>query len=179
MTMNADNTAISLINRQNADVKADTAAALALATKAATRVDTTAGDNALIALTAELVILDAQADITFPTEQVEPNGIEIASGVVENAAPTLIVMALTEPGVITDETGFTISGSTLATAISGAAISGSGFGILTLTANGAVANGETVLITYNGATGNLVNKNNAGDAAGTITAMEVTNNVAA
>lgn len=176
-TQNADNAAVTLLNRQNADAKSDSAAALALATKAAERVNTTAGDNALIAIAAELVIMDAQADITFPVSQLESNGIKIASGVVENAAPTLIVLELTEPGVITDETGFTISGSTLATSISGAAISGSGFGVLTLTANGAVANGETVLISYNGATGNLVNKNNAGDTAASVTELEVTNNV--
>lgn len=178
MATDNNNQNVGVINRQNADAKSDSAAALAAATKAADRVNTTAGDNALIALTAELVIMDAQADITFPVEQVEPNGLKIASGVVENAAPTLIVLALTEPGVITDETGFTISGSTLATAISGAAISGAGFGVLTLTANGVVANGETVLISYNGVTGNLVNKNNAGDTAASITELEVTNNVA-
>lgn len=174
-TTNATNKAATASNRSNADVKSLTAQIAALNQTAKERIDTTAGDTAAAEIVTQITALNAQADIVYPVTDLEPAGIEIVSGVVEDAAPTAIVMQLNQPGDITDETGFTISGSTAATSISAAAVVG---GVLTLTANGAVANGETVLISYNGATGNLVNDNNAGDAAGSITDMEVTNNVA-
>lgn len=73
-----------------------------------------------------------------------------------------------------DGTGYSISGSTAATAVTNVEALGS---TLTLTLNGAVANGETVLTSYDGL-GSLVNADYPTIAAAAYADLPVTNNVA-
>ena len=75
MTDNAQKQAQTKINRQNADAKSIGVELNKLAVIYGDRVDTTAGDAAVTEIKAQVVILDAQADITFPVVKLEADTI--------------------------------------------------------------------------------------------------------
>jgi len=163
------------INRQNADAKELGTQINALAVVYGDRVNTSAGDDAVIAIANSVIDLFVQADITFPVVKFDGHPTpEILSAEVGDAASTLVSLQYNTEVALTDETGFTISGSTLATSITFASVQGDK-SVVHLTCNDAVANGETILITY--ASGNIVSLAD-GDAAIDQADVAVTNNVA-
>lgn len=101
----------------------------------------------------------------------------LMSAVVENAAPTLVVITFDMAMAVTDDTGFSVTVDGVAATISLAAASTNK---ITLTLSAGVANGEVVLLTYDASAGNAENTNGTPDAVSVDTVNKtVTNNVAA
>lgn len=95
----------------------------------------------------------------------------LVSATIENAAPTDVVMVFSE--VVTGTNlGFTLSGTTSSTFSS---ISGSGTNTITGVLGTAAANGETILLSYNSGTGDIVDGNS--NALASFTDTAVTNNI--
>ena len=103
-------------------------------------------------------------DVTYP---------QLLNAVVENAAPTDIVLTFSEAMTLTN-LGFTAGGTTDTTPNS---LSGSGTTTVTLTLGTAVANGETVTLNYSQAIGDALGA--SGLPLQNITNFPVTNNVGA
>lgn len=101
----------------------------------------------------------------------------LMSAVVENAAPTLVVITFDTAMAVTDETGFSVTVDGEAATISGAAASTNK---ITLTLSAAITNGEALLLTYDASAGNAENTNGTPDVVSVDTVNKtVTNNVAA
>lgn len=112
----------------------------------------------------ELQIAGAAPDVTAPT---------LVSATIENAAPTQIVMVFDE--VVTGTNlGFTIAGTTSTTFSS---ISGSGTTTITGTMAAAAVFGETITLSYNSSTGDIID--GASNDLATFNGTAVTNNVEA
>ena len=183
-TENARLQAQELINRKNAsyheivtaiDANLDILNHLLSSTGKAGGTEDSATDTAVTAAKVQTAIITGRINVLFVTNKYDGSITpEFISAVVADATPTKITLTFNTEVALTDATGFTVSGSTLATSISSAVVE-TDKTLVTLTANGAVANGETVLISYNGSTGNVVSD---ADAAKTITDGAVTNNVA-
>lgn len=188
--MTTDNSrlqSITAINRTNADIKAESSRIGVLATRingkcSSTGLESGTKDSTIDdeydKIAAAVIAIDAQVDVLFPVDQAEPNHMFIVSGTVEDAAPTKIIIQLSEEGVITDETGFSISGCTSAASFSAAAIL-TDKTTLELTTNAAVDDDDVPVVVYNGATGNLISYANAGDTCDSHTGVTITNNVEA
>ena len=184
-TDNSITLGVTNVNRLNAQAKSLGAQIDALADRINDRCsddgteegtpDTTVNTQ-VVAIVAAVVLINAQIDVLFPVQNMGndyPNAFE---AVVEDATPTKIAVSFTSNVDVTDGTGWTVAGSTLATTVSSAAAADN---IVTLTMDGAVANGETVTVSYNGATGNVVNSADDSFTAESVTTLPVTNNVAA
>jgi len=135
-----------------------------------------ATDSAVTAAKVQSAIIQGRNNVLFPSSKLLPEDFVFAYGSVEDAADTLIVVTMSHNGVITDETGFTISGCTSATSFTDASITDN---ILTLTCNAAVDDDDVPVISYNSATGNLVKDGTASDVANSVTNFPITNNVVA
>lgn len=99
----------------------------------------------------------------------------LVSAVVENAAPTLIVITYDMAMDVTNDTGFGVVVDAVAANISGAAASGDQ---ITLTLSAAITAGEDVLLTYDASAGNAENTNVIANAVALDTINRtVTNNV--
>jgi len=117
--------------------------------------------------------------IDLSTESVTNNVTDstvpyVVSMTVEDAAPTDIVMVLSEP-VTGTNLGVTIAGTT---SVAPASVAGSTTNTLTWTLAVAVANGESPTLAYNDAVGDVADTVTA-NALATFGATAVTNNVAA
>ena len=184
-TDNETNLALTASNRKNLAYKERTAKADAEVDLLNSRLSDdgtddgtpdSATDAAVTAIKVQTAIIDGRIDVLFPL--VKPDGFPtpvIIAAVVEDAADTIIVLTYNVAVALTDETGFTVSGSAAATTISSAAVQ-TNKSIVHLTANGSVIDTETVLLSYSA--GNVISVDD-GDSAVDQTDFEVTNNVVA
>ncbi|MFP3043404.1 Ig-like domain-containing protein [Treponema primitia] len=104
------------------------------------------------------------ADTTAPT---------VTGAVIENSAKNVLTVTFSEVVTITDANGFSITGSTGATAIT--AVSGTDTNALSFTLNGNAVHGETITFSYVATSGNV--KDAAGNALAAFADKAVTNNV--
>jgi hypothetical protein len=99
---------------------------------------------------------------------------QLESGVVEDAAPTIVVLDFDGAVSVTDETGMTVDVDTTPATINNVSADGDQ---LSITLSSAISNGEVVEFSYNSGTGNLVAAGEGGAAVASITDAPVTNNV--
>jgi hypothetical protein len=111
--------------------------------------------------------------VVFTTDTADTTAPTLVSATVENAAPTNMVLVFDED-VTGTNLGFSISGTT-STAFSSISISGH---TITGVLADAVAHGETILLSYDAATGDITDTATTPNDLASITDFAVTNNVA-